>query len=342
MNITEATRKIILKKDLLEQEMQEVMQDIMSGKTSNIQISGFLIGLATKGESVSEIVGATKVMRKLALPIKLANNKNVVDTCGTGGDGKSLFNISTASAFVAATAGARVAKHGNRSISSKSGSADVLELSGANLTLNPTQISNIIDKIGIGFIFAQLHHSAMKYAIEARQGLALRTIFNILGPLTNPASAPNQVLGVYDKQLLQPMIKTLQKLGSNQVLVVHSNDGLDEISIADTTHIAELKNNSISYYSIRPEDFGIQSKPLNSIKVNSAKESLKLIQESLSGKDCPARDIIALNAGGAIYVSGIASSIKSGISMAQDILKSGAAYTKLNNFIEETNIIVLN
>ncbi len=337
MDITAATKKIIAKENLSEQEMQIVMQGIMSGKNSSIQISGFLVGLATKGESVSEIVGATKVMRKLALPIKLINNNNVVDTCGTGGDGKSLFNISTASAFVVATAGARVAKHGNRSISSKSGSADVLELSGVNLNLNPTQIASIIDKIGIGFIFAQLHHSAMKYAIEARRGLALRTIFNILGPLTNPAGAPNQVLGVYDRKLLQPVAETLQKLGSNQVLVIHSNDGLDEISIADTTYIAELKNANISYYSIKPEDFGINSKPLTSIRVNSIKESLALIQSSLNGKDCPARDIVALNAGAAIYVSGIANSLKLGISMAQDILKSNTALQKFNNFVKNTN-----
>ena len=336
MNITEATTKIITKEDLSEQEMQSVMLDIMSGKNSSNQISGFLIGLATKGESVPEIVGATKVMRKLALPVVIKNNKNAVDTCGTGGDSKGLFNISTASAFVASAAGAKVAKHGNRAISSSSGSADVLELAGVNLTLQPKQIAYIIDSIGIGFIFAQLHHSAMKYAIDARRQLGVRTIFNILGPLTNPAGALNQVLGVYDKKLLHPIINTLKILGSNHVLVVHSYDGLDEISIAASTSVAELKDGKISYYDIAVKDFGIKKQPLDSLKVTDAKQSLELLNSTLYGKISAASDIVALNAGAAIYVSGLTSTLVAGVSMAQDVIKQGLAYKKFSTFIKKS------
>lgn len=336
MNITQVISKLISKKNLSEKEMQAIMRDIMCGKCSNAQISGFLVALAAKGEVVDEIIGATKVMREMVLPIKLSNTQGLVDTCGTGGDGLGLFNISTASVFVVAAANAKVAKHGNRSISSKSGSADVLELAGANLDRNCEQVADSINKIGIGFMFAPMHHSAMKHAIDARRELGVRTIFNILGPLTNPASAPNQVLGVYDKKLLKPIAQTLKALGSNHVMVVHSHDGLDEISIAAPTDIAELVDGKISYYTIKPEDFGIKSQPLIDIKAADSKQSLQLMQDALNGKECSARHIVALNAGAAIFVAGITDSLAAGVAKATAILISGKAHRKLDMFIEET------
>ncbi len=336
MNIKDALSHIISGKDLSQQAMQAVMKQIMTGQLADAQIGGFLVGLATKGETVSEIVGAAKVMRQLATPIKLKSMQYLVDTCGTGGDGLGLFNISTAAAFVAAAAGAKVAKHGNRSISSKSGSADVLEIAGTNLNVNPKQVVESIQKIGVGFMFAQTHHSAMRYAIGVRKSLAIRTIFNILGPLTNPAGTPNQVLGVYNKDLLKPIAQALQALGSRHVMVVHSQDGLDEISINAPTDVAELKNNEIHYYQISPENFGIKQQALQSIKANNAQESLTLIQSALDGKSGGAKDIVALNAGAAIYVSGIEDSLSAGIKTAQRVLDSGYAHQKFDQFIQES------
>lgn len=335
ITIQEAIKKIIAKRALSTTEMQTVMTQIMSGNATDAQIGGFLVGLASKGEAVSEIIGATRVMRKLATPIKLKNKQYLVDTCGTGGDGSGLFNISTASAFVAAAAGVKVAKHGNRCISSKSGSADVLELAGADINLSPEAIAKSITKIGVGFMFAPAHHSAMKYAIGARKELAVRTIFNILGPLTNPASAPNQVLGVYSKNLLAPIAQTLLELGANHVLVVHSQDGLDEISSNKPSDIAELKSKKISYYTIEPAQFDIKPRPLDSIKVNNATQSLKLMQQALNGKPSSAYDIVALNAGAAIYVGGISTNLKSGVYKAKQVLDSGIAYQKFNDFIHQ-------
>ena len=335
MTISQAINQVINQEDLSQEQMQSVMTQIMTGQASDAQIGGFLIGLATKGESVSEIIGATKVMRELATPIKLKSQQYLVDTCGTGGDGLGLFNISTASVFVVASSGAKVAKHGNRSISSKSGSADVLELAGANLALSPQEVAQSIEKIGAGFMFAPAHHSAMKHAIGARKSLAVRTIFNILGPLTNPAGTPNQVLGVYSQHLLKPIAQTLKALGSRHVMVVHSQDGLDEISINQATNVAELKSNNITYYTIKPEDFGLKSQSLTTIKVNNAQESLVLIQSALDGKTGTAKDIVALNAGAAIYVSGVASSLSKGIKMAIALLDSGVAHQKFNQFIQK-------
>lgn len=336
MTIQAAINQVIRQQDLSQTQTQEVMIQLMTGKLSDAQIGGFLIGLATKGEAVDEIVGAAKVMRELATKISPKSTKYLVDTCGTGGDGLGLFNISTASAFVAASAGAKVAKHGNRSISSKSGSADVLELAGTNLAMSPEQVANSIDKIGVGFMFAQTHHSAMRHAIGARKSLAVRTIFNILGPLTNPASAPNQVLGVYDKSLLKPMAQALLALGSNHVMVVHSQDGLDEISINAPTDVAELNNGKIEYYSIKPEDFGIKQQALDDIKAQDATQSLQLIKAALDNKSEPARDIVALNAGAAIYVSGVVDSLSAGVEKAQSILSQGLALQKLDQFIKQS------
>jgi len=333
MNIQEAIKKVISREDLTEDEMHSVMNDIMTGNATDAQIGGFLVGLSMKGETIDEIVAAAKVMRSLATGVKILKPKHLVDTCGTGGDSSGLFNVSTASAFVVASAGGQVAKHGNRSISSKSGSADVLETAGVNLEMSPETISNCVEKIGVGFMFAPAHHSAMKYAIGPRRELAVRTIFNVLGPLTNPAGAPSQVMGVYHKDLVEPIAHALKNLGSCHVMVVHSNDGLDEISIADSTYVAELKNGTVETYSISPSDFNMQQANLDSICVDDADASLKLIQEALDGQEGPAKDIIALNAGAAIYVSGLANSLKDGVKKAQEVLNSGAAHQKLDDLV---------
>ncbi|AYQ57629.1 Anthranilate phosphoribosyltransferase [Bathymodiolus thermophilus thioautotrophic gill symbiont] len=336
MNIQEAIKAVIAKQDLTEDEMSAVMNDIMTGKTQEAQIGGFLVGLSIKGATVIEITAAAKVMRSLASSVTVHDPKHLVDTCGTGGDGLGLFNISTACAFVVAAAGAQVAKHGNRSISSKSGSADVLEAAGVNLEMTAEAIGKSVEKIGVGFMFAPAHHSAMKHAIGARKALAVRTIFNVLGPLTNPAKAPHQVMGVYDKALVEPMANVLKSLGSKHVMVVHSKDGLDEISIADDTFVAELKNDKITTYTINPTEFGLSLGNLDDIKAEDADSSLALIQQALDGKDGAAKDIIALNAGAAIYVSGVADSLPAGINKAIKILNSGAAHQKLDDFVKES------
>jgi anthranilate phosphoribosyltransferase len=290
-----------------------------------------------KGETIEEITASAKVMRALATSVELNSNDYLVDTCGTGGDGLGLFNISTASAFVVAAAGGKVAKHGNRSISSKSGSADVLEAAGINLNISPELISQCIEEIGLGFMFAPAHHSAMKHAIGPRKELAVRTIFNVLGPLTNPAKAPNQIMGVYDKSLVEPIANVLKGLNSRHVMVVHSEDGLDEFSIANSTYVAELKDNNISTYTIHPRDFGLEEGNLDLIKAENAEQSLALINEAFSGKKGVARDIIALNAGAAIYVSGLVSSFDEGVTQANQILSDGSAQDKLDAYILASN-----
>jgi len=336
MNIQQAIKAVIVKQDLNENDMHDVMSDIMTGKTTDAQIGAFLVGLAMKGETIAEITASAKVMRSLAKGVTVKNTKYLVDTCGTGGDGLGLFNISTACAFVVAAAGGSVAKHGNRSISSKSGSADVLEAAGVNLDMSAEQISKSVDKIGVGFMFAPAHHSAMKHAIGPRKELAVRTIFNVLGPLTNPAKAPTQIMGVYSKELVEPIANVLKSLGSTHVMVVHSKDGLDEISIADDTFVAELKNGVVSTYTINPTDFGLPLGNLNDIKADDAESSLVLIQQALDGKKGSAKNIIALNAGAAIYVSGLSDSLQSGIDRALAILNKGSAHQKLDDFVRES------
>jgi len=337
MNISEAIKAVISKQNLNESEMHDVMNSIMTGQTTDAQIGAFLVGLSMKGETIEEITASAKVMRALATSVELSSNDYLVDTCGTGGDGLGLFNISTASAFVVAAAGGKVAKHGNRSISSKSGSADVLEAAGINLNISPELISHCIEEIGLGFMFAPAHHSAMKHAIGPRKELAVRTIFNVLGPLTNPAKAPNQIMGVYDKSLVEPIANVLKGLNSRHVMVVHSEDGLDEFSIANTTYVAELKDNNISTYTVHPGDFGLEEGNLDSIKAENAEQSLALINEAFSGKKGVARDIIALNAGAAIYVSGLVSSFDEGVTQANQILSDGSAQDKLDAYILASN-----
>jgi anthranilate phosphoribosyltransferase len=332
MDIKQAIAQVIEGQDLTRNQMGQVMTQIMTGEATPSQIGGFLVGLRMKGETVEEIVAAAEVMRKLATPVDLDSTK-LVDTCGTGGDESGIFNVSTASAFVVAAAGGQVAKHGNRSVSSNTGSADVLEQAGVNLQLNAEQVARCVQEVGVGFMFAPAHHGAMKHAIGPRKEMAVRTIFNFLGPLTNPAGAANQVLGVFSVQWCRPLAEVLQALGSEHVLVVNSEDGLDEISTAAPTHVAELKNGEIREYVIQPEDFGIKRQPLDTMKVKNATESLALIEEALSDEGGAASDILALNGGAAIYAANICSTLEQGVEMAQDLLASGQAREKLKDLI---------
>ena len=308
------------------------MREVMTGAATEAQIGALLLGLRMKGETIDEITGAATVMRELASSVEI-DAEHLVDTFGTGGDGANLFNVSTASAFVVAAAGASVAKHGNRSVSSSTGSADVLEAAGINLNITPEQVALCVTELGVGFMFAPAHHSAMKHAIGPRKELGLRTIFNMLGPMTNPAGVKRQVIGVFSDKLCRPMAEVLQRLGSEHVMVVHAADGLDEISLARETHVAELKDGAIREYTIKPEDFGIASQSLIGLTVSDAAASLALIQAALGNEHNDlahkASDIIALNAGAAIYVSGIADTLEEGVARAQDALGSGLAGEKV-------------
>lgn len=335
MDMPAAIRAVTERRNLTAAEMTDVMRLIMTGAATPAQIGGFLIGLRMKGETVDEIAAAASVMRELAAQVPVKAD-HLVDTCGTGGDGAATFNISTASAFVAAAAGARVAKHGNRSVSSKSGSADVLEAAGVNLNLTPQQVAQCIEQVGVGFMFAPQHHSAMKHAIGPRREMGVRTVFNVLGPLTNPAGAPNQVLGVFSAQWLEPLAHVLARLGSRHVMVVHAEDGMDEISVCAPTQIAELKNGTVQTYTITPEQFGIQRAAAKSLAVAGAEESLAVIKRVFANEAGPARDIVALNAGAAIYVAGLAPTLAVGVDKAREIIASGAAGDKLNALIKLT------
>jgi len=336
MDIQTAIKTVIGGHDLARPEMTAVMQQIMTGECTPAQIGGFLVGLRMKGETVDEITAAATVMRKLSTRVTV-DSEFLVDTCGTGGDASGSFNISTASAIVAAAAGARVAKHGNRSVSSKSGSADVLEAAGVNLDINPEAVGACIDEVGVGFMFAQKHHSAMRHAIGPRKEMAVRTIFNVLGPLTNPAAAPNQVIGVFDSDLVEPVAQVLKQLGSEHVMVVHADDGMDEISISAKTLVAELKDGEISSYSISPTDFGMEMADLSELKVDGVEQSLAMIQSVLSNTAGPALDIVSMNAGAAIYVSGIADSLEEGITKARSAIAEGKASRVLAQLVTKTN-----
>jgi len=335
MDMIAAIRAVTERRDLDSGEMRDVMRAIMSGGATPAQIGGFLIGLRMKGETVDEITAATQVMRELATKVDV-HGPHVVDTCGTGGDGAHTFNISTASAFVAAAAGARVAKHGNRSVSSKSGSADVLEAAGVKLDITPAQVARCVNEVGVGFMFAPAHHGAMKHAIGPRREMGVRTLFNVLGPLTNPADAPNQVLGVFSDEWLIPLASVLARLGSRHVLVVHAQDGMDEISIGAPTNIAELKDSQISSYTVTPEQFGVQRGDIAALKSNDAQHSLTILRAVLDNEPGPARDIVMLNAGAAIYVAGLAVTLQQGVSKADEVITSGAARAKFDALISFT------
>ena len=329
MDMQQAIRAVTERRDLSDDEMRIVMRLIMTGEATMAQIGGFLVGLRMKGETIDEIAAAATVMRELATHVGVSG-PHLVDTCGTGGDGASTFNISTASAFVAAAAGAKVAKHGNRSISSKSGSADVLEAAGVNLDLSAEQVAECINEVGVGFMFAPKHHGAMKHAIGPRKEMGVRTVFNVLGPLTNPASAPNQVLGVFSKDLVEPMAHVLHKLGSEHVMVVHANDGMDEISIGAPTYVAELNDGTVTTYTLKPEDLDIASGDVKSLAVDGVEESLARVKSVLENEAGPSRDIVALNSGAAIYVAGLADSLQAGVDKALQVIADGSARKKLD------------
>ncbi len=339
MDMPSAIRAVTERRDLTSTEMTDVMNTIMSGGATPAQIGGFLIGLRMKGETVDEIAAAAQVMRELAVKVEISG-PHLVDTCGTGGDTAHTFNISTASAFVAAAAGARVAKHGNRSVSSKSGSADVLEAACVRLDLTPHEVACCVNEVGVGFMFAPAHHGAMKHAIGPRREMGVRTVFNVLGPLTNPAGAPNQVIGVFDDALLVPLAQVLARLGSEHVLVVHSEDGMDEISIGAATKVAELKEGKVNTYSVTPEQFGMQRVAIDALKVSDAQHSLAMIRTALDNTPGPARDIVVLNAGAAIYAAGLAETLEQGVRKASDAIASGAARAKLEALIKFTNSFV--
>lgn len=329
MNIQEAIALLLEREDLSAESMHEVMHAVMTGQTTPAQLGAFLVALRMKGETATELLAAAQVMRSLATRVEV-NPEGLVDTCGTGGDASGSFNISTAAALVAAGGGARVAKHGNRSVSSRSGSADVLEALGVHLNLAPEDVARCIDEVGVGFLFAPAHHSAMRHAIGPRRELAVRTVFNVLGPLTNPAGAPNQVLGVFSGSWVRPLAEALQGLGSRHVMVVHGEEGLDEISICGPTRVAEVREGELTEYAIQPEDFGFPRASLASLQVEDSAASAERIRAVLGGEAGPARDIVCLNAGAALYVSGRASSLAQGVELAQGAIDSGAAAMALN------------
>ena len=329
MKIQDAIARVIDRQDLTPEEMTSVMRQIMTGGATPAQIGGLLVGLRMKGETVAEIAAAAGVMRELATGVDISGLDHAVDIVGTGGDSAGTFNVSTASIFVAAAAGCHVAKHGNRSVSSNSGSADLLEAAGVRLDLGPDQVAECVRRLGVGFMFAPAHHGAMKHAIGPRREMGVRTIFNVLGPLTNPAGVPNQVLGVFSADLLEPLAEVLQRLGSEHVLVVHAEDGLDEIGISADTQVAELNQGHIRRYRVRPEDFGIERAPLDHIRVDDPAASLERVREALGGRPGPARDIVSLNAGAAIYVAGKAPDLAAGVDKARAVIASGEALRRL-------------
>lgn len=341
MVFKESLEHVLSGKDLSHADMLALMQKVMGGELTPAQIAGLVVVLRQKGESVDEITAAATVMRQLSTKVDIQDSAHLVDTCGTGGDGIQTFNVSTVSAFVAAAAGAKVAKHGGRSVSSTCGSADVLEALGVNVNLTPEQVAKCINEIGIGFMFAPNHHSAMKHAAPVRRELGVRTIFNLLGPLTNPANAKRQVMGVFSKALTLKLAKVLQNLGSEHVLVVHGADGMDEISFTGDTFVAELKDGKISEYTLNPSQFGLGVHQLNEIRVQNAEESKAMILDVLAGKphtkNRAAREIVLLNAGAAIYAAGLQPNIHAGVEHAAKVIDNGSAAAKLKQLIELSN-----
>ena len=335
----EAINRLSDKREIFFDEMVDLFRQVMEGKVTPVQLAAILMGLHVKTESVSEIAAAAQVMREFANKVEVGDLPNLVDTCGTGGDKAHTFNISTTAAFVAAAAGARVAKHGGRSVSSQSGSADVLERLGVNLNLTALQVAESIRKVGVGFMFAPNHHPAMKYAAPVRKELGMRTILNILGPLTNPAGAPNQVMGVFHADLVGIQARVLKQLGSRHVMVVHGENGLDEISISGPTHVAELKHGYITEFKIEPKQFGLDIAALETIAAADGDASKAMVLAVLDNQVGPAKDIVCLNAGAAIYVSGLAKDLWGGVSKAKEMIESGGARAKLDELIKFTAAI---
>lgn len=330
----QALERVIEHREIFRDEMTALMRQIMTGEVSPTLIAAILIGLRVKKETVGEIAAAAMVMRELSMKVPVDNTQTLVDTCGTGGDGAHTFNISTASMFVAAAAGARVAKHGGRASSSQSGSADVLEALGVNLNLTPAQVSTCIEQVGVGFMFAPNHHSAMKHAAPVRRELGVRTMFNILGPLTNPAGAANQVMGVFHADLVGILARVLKELGSRNVMVVHGRDGLDELSISGDTFVGELRDGEVKEYTVHPSDFGLAVHALDTLRVADVQASRAMLLAALDGTLAPARDIVLLNAGASLYVSGVADSLRDGVDRAREAIESGAARQRLDKLVE--------
>ncbi len=335
MDISQAIAHAVERRDLSRADMHAVMRQIMSGGATPVQVAGFMVALRMKGETVDEITAAAEVMRELAVGVRV-DMPNLVDIVGTGGDGSALFNVSTASGFVVAAAGGHVAKHGNRSITSKSGSADMLESAGVVLDVSAECVADCVRELGVGFMFAPRHHGSMRHAALPRKELGVRTLFNVLGPLTNPANAPAMVLGVYAEHWVEPLAQVMQQLGAQHVLVVHSHDGLDEISLAEATEVAELHRGKISRYQIAPEQFGIPRQPLDSMIVSGPEQSVALVRAALGGQAGAPADMIALNAGAAIYAADLTATLAQGITRAQEILCSGTALAKLDALIRKT------
>ena len=330
MNIQEGIKTIMTGQDLTREEISSVMNQILRGSVSEVQIGAFLVSLCIKGESVDEVIGSAEVMRELSSKVSV-DKEYLVDTCGTGGVGSGIFNVSTTAAFVASSCGAKVAKHGNRSATRKSGSADLLEAAGVAINLTPHQVKKCIEEVGIGFMFAPAHHDAMKHAIGPRKELGIKTIFNLLGPLTNPAGALNQVLGVFDMKWVKPIAEVLKGLGSNNVLVFHSEDGLDEISTSAPTKVAELRNGKIEEYSISPSDFGLKVLSINELKVDSPEESLKLAKKALNGENEAASQMVAMTSGAALYVAGLVKELKEGLELSLESIAKGRGLEKLEH-----------
>jgi anthranilate phosphoribosyltransferase len=332
----EALLRCIEHREIFHDEMLSLFRKIMGGEMSPVMIAALKMGLRVKKETIGEITAAAQVMREFAIKVPLTDTANLLDIVGTGGDGANTFNISTASMFVAAAAGVRVAKHGGRSVSSSSGSADALEALGANINLKPEQVAQSIEQTGIGFMFAPNHHAAMKHAAPVRKELGVRTIFNILGPLTNPAGAPNILMGVFHPDLVGIQVRVLQRLGMKRALVVWGRDNMDEVSLGAATMVGELIDGEIREYDIHPEDFGLQMVASRNLKVSGSVESKEKIDEALDNKPGPVRDIVVLNAGTALYAAGAVPGIPEGLAKAREVLASGAARAKLNQFVQTT------
>jgi anthranilate phosphoribosyltransferase len=333
ITVQDALNRLIEQNELFYDEMLDIMGQIMRGEVSAVQTAAILMGLRVKGETIGEIAASAQVLRELSTKVAPKDRNHLVDTCGTGGDRQHTFNISTTAAFVTAAAGAKVAKHGGRSVSSSSGSADVLEALGINIMLTPDQVARCIDQVGIGFMFAPSFHTAMKHAAPIRKELGVRTIFNILGPLINPATAPNQVMGVFHPDLVGIQARVLKQLGSRHVMIVHGLDGLDEITLSGPTMIAELKDGYVNEHQIEPAMFGLNTVPTQALRSADTMESKEILLEVLNNEPGPARDIVALNAGAAIYVSGLTLSLKNGVTKALEVLDSGAAKQKLDQLV---------
>ena len=332
MEVKESINKINKGQDLSKKEISSVMNQILTGSVTQDQIVSFLGSLSAKGESIEEVIGSAEVMRDLSSKVSV-NQEYLVDTCGTGGVGSGIFNVSTTAAFIASSCGAKVAKHGNRSTTRQSGSADLLETAGVALELNPDQVKQCIENVGVGFMFAPAHHSAMKYAVGARKELGIKTIFNLLGPLTNPAGALNQVLGVFDNKWVRPIAEVLKRLGSKNVLVLHSQDGLDEISTASSTSVAELRDGKIKEYSISPSDFGFKTLAIEGLRVSSPEESLQIAKDALKGENQAAAQMVAMTSGAALYVAGLADTLKVGVDISMEGIKKGIGLQKLDELV---------